>query len=168
MAAAPLVCARIGLVSGRGLAGAVRRHYPRPFLYLACLLLLVANVFNIGADLAGMGDAVEMLSGVTSHVWVPIFGVVLIVVTVYTSYATFARSLKWLTAVLLAYLVAAVLSHPDWRAALAASVLPTLAWDPAYLQGFVAVLGTTISPYLFFWQASQEVEEERAQGRATV
>src|SRR5207244_11469130 len=109
---------RTARASGLGRRATSPRHYPRPFLYLACLLLLLANVFNIAADLAGMGDAVEMLSCVTSHVWVPSFGVVLIVVTVYTSYATFARSLKWLTAVLLAYLVAAVLSPPDWRTAL--------------------------------------------------
>src|SRR5216117_4093228 len=83
MAAVQLICARIGLVTGRGLAGAVRRHYPRPFLYVACLLLLVANVFNIAADLAGMGDAAEMLTGVSSHLWVPAFGALLIAVTVY-------------------------------------------------------------------------------------
>src|SRR2546425_4524088 len=98
MAAVQLVCARIGLVSGRGLAGAVRRHYPRPFLYLACLLLLAANVFNIAADLAGMADATALLTGVPPLVGVPAFGLVISLVTVYTSYARFARYLKWLTA----------------------------------------------------------------------
>src|SRR5712692_10192363 len=158
MAGVQLICARIGLVTGRGLAGAVRQHYPRPFLYLACALLLVANVFNIAADLAGMGDAAEMLTGVTSHLWVPAFGVLLIAVTVYMSYATLARALKWLTAVLFAYVIAAFLAHPDWPEALVATLVPTLRWDTAFLAAFVAVLGTTISPYLFFWQAAQEVE----------
>jgi NRAMP (natural resistance-associated macrophage protein)-like metal ion transporter len=168
MTGVQLVCARIGLVSGRGLAGALRQHYPHAFLYAACALLLVANVFNIAADLAGMGDAVEMLTGVTSHVWVPLFGIVLIVVTVYTSYATFARMVKWLTAVLFAYIAATFLAKPDWHAALAASVVPSLRWETGYLEALVAVVGTTISPYLFFWQACQEVEEERAKGRETI
>jgi Mn2+/Fe2+ NRAMP family transporter len=168
MAAIQLVCARIGLASGRGLAGAMRGHYPRAFLYGACLLLLVANVFNIAADLGGMADAAEMLTGVPSLVWVPCFGLAIIVVTLYASYAAFARYLKWLSAVLLAYIVSAVLAGPDWLAALAASVIPRVQWTSDYVTTVVAILGTTISPYLFFWQASLEVEEDRRRGRATV
>jgi NRAMP (natural resistance-associated macrophage protein)-like metal ion transporter len=167
MAGVQLICARIGLVTGRGLAGAVRRHYPRPFLYAACLLLLAANVFNIAADLAGMADAAQMLSSIPVLVWVPLFGVAILVVTVYASYATLAHWLKWLTGVLLAYVVAALLAKPDWWPALRASVVPSLRWDALYVATFVGVLGTTISPYLFFWQASQEVEEEKARGRRT-
>jgi NRAMP (natural resistance-associated macrophage protein)-like metal ion transporter len=163
-----LVCARIGLVTGRGLAGAIRGHYPRSFLYLACLLLLVANVFNIGADLAGMGAAAEMLLGWPSIAFIPVFGAVLLAVTVYLRYATFARTLKWLTAVLLAYVAAAILARPDWPAALRATLVPPLIWDTTALSTLVGILGTTISPYLFFWQASQEVEEERAKGRRTI
>jgi NRAMP (natural resistance-associated macrophage protein)-like metal ion transporter len=167
MAAVQLICARIGLVTGRGLAGAVRRHYPRPFLYAACLLLLVANVFNIAADLAGMAESATMLTGIPAVVLVPAFGVAILVLTVYTSYATFAKYLKWLTAVLFAYIVAAFLAGPDWSAVLAATLVPTLRWDAVWVATFVGVLGTTISPYLFFWQASQEVEEEKARGRRT-
>jgi NRAMP (natural resistance-associated macrophage protein)-like metal ion transporter len=167
MAAVQLICARIGLVTGRGLAGAVRRHYPRPFLYAACLLLLVANVFNIAADLAGMAESARMLTGVPTLVWVPLFGVAILVVTVYTSYAALARGLKWLTGVLFAYVAAAFLAKPDWWAVLAASVLPTFRWDALFIATLVGVLGTTISPYLFFWQASQEVEEEKAHGKRT-
>lgn len=167
MAAVQLICARIGLVTGRGLAGAVRRHYPRPFLYAACLLLLAANVFNIAADLAGMAEAARMLTGVPALVWVPLFGVAILVVTVYASYGALARWLKWLTGLLFAYVVAAFLAKPDWRAALAASVLPTFRWDALFVATLVGVLGTTISPYLFFWQASHEVEEEKARGRRT-
>jgi len=167
MAAVQLICARIGLVTGRGLAGALRRHYPRPFLYAACLLLLTANVFNIAADLAGMAEAATMLTAAPTLAFVPLFGAGIMLVTVYTSYATFARYLKWLTAVLFAYVVAAVLAHPDWWEAWAATVVPSLRWDAAYVATLVGVLGTTISPYLFFWQASQEVEEEKARGRRT-
>ena len=168
MAAIQLTCARIGLVSGRGLAGATRRHYPRWFLYGACLLLLVANVFNIAADLAGMADAAEMLTGVPSEFWVPLFGLGVIVATVYTSYARFAAWLKWLTAVLFAYILSAVLAQPNWSAALRDTLVPHVPWDARAVPTLVGILGTTISPYLFFWQASQEVEEERAKGRRTV
>lgn len=168
MAAVQLVCARIGLVTGQGLAAVLRRHYPRPLLYAACLLLLVANVFNIGADLGGMAEAAEMLTGLPRLVWVPIFGVGIVLVTVYANYAAFARALKWLTGVLFAYVAAAFLSYPNWPAALLATVTPRLEWGAVPIATLVAILGTTISPYLFFWQASQEVEEEKAQGRRTL
>jgi len=168
MAAMQLVCAHIGVVSGRGLAGAMRAHYPRWFLYAACLLLLAANVFNIAADLAGMADAAEMLTGLTSGLWVPVFGLVVLTATVYTSYARFAAWLKWLTAVLFAYVISAFLAHPNWANALRDTLVPRLSLDAAFVSTLVGILGTTISPYLFFWQASQEVEEERALGRRTV
>jgi NRAMP (natural resistance-associated macrophage protein)-like metal ion transporter len=165
--AVQLICARIGLVSGSGLAGAVRRHYPRPFLYAACLLLLAANVFNIAADLGGMAESVRMLTGLPAFVSVPLFGAAILTGTVYTSYATFARYLKWLTAVLFAYIAAAFLAGPDWGAVLRATFLPSIRWDALYVGTLVGVLGTTISPYLFFWQASQEVEEDKARGQHT-
>jgi NRAMP (natural resistance-associated macrophage protein)-like metal ion transporter len=168
MAAVQLICARIGLVTGRGLAGVIRGRYPRPLLYAACLLLLVANVFNIAADLAGMADASQMLTGVPSLLSIPLFGVVILLATVYLSYPRFARYLKWLTAVLLAYVLAAFLARPDWRHVALATVTPRLAWDSTYITTLVGVLGTTISPYLFFWQASHEVEQEKAQGRRTL
>lgn len=166
--AVQLICARIGLVSGRGLAGVLRTYYPRWFLYVACLLLLVANVFNISADLGGMAEVVEMLTGIRSIVFVPVFGLLILAVTIYTSYAMFARYLKWLTAVLFAYVIAAFLARPDWKSALLATVVPALSRDPDYIITLVGILGTTISPYLFFWQASQEVEEEKGQGRRTL
>jgi len=168
MAAVQLICARIGLVTGRGLAGTIRGHYPRPFLYSACLLLLVANVFNIAADLAGMSDAAQMLTGVPSLLSIPVFGAVILLATVYLSYARFAQYLKWLTAVLLAYVLAAFLAGPDWRRVAIATFTPRLAWDTTYITTLVGVLGTTISPYLFFWQASHEVEQEKAHGRRTL
>src|SRR5512138_749159 len=166
--AVQLICARIGLVTGRGLAGAIRGRYPRPFLYTACLLLLVANVFNIAADLAGMADASQMLTSVPSFLSIPVFGALILLATVYLSYLRFARYLKWLTAVLLAYILAAFLARPDWRHVALAVFAPRLTWDTTYITTLVGVLGTTISPYLFFWQASHEVESEKAQGHRTV
>jgi len=168
MAAVQLICARIGLVSGRGLAAAIRDHYPRPYLYVACLLLLIANVFNIAADLSGMAGATQMLTGVPPLVSVPVLGMLILLGTVYAAYATFARYLKWLTATLLAYVITAFLVKPDWGAVAHATLIPHLRWDSLYVTTMVAVLGTTISPYLFFWQASHEVEEEKARGRRTV
>src|SRR5881296_3847379 len=168
MAAVQLICARIGLVTGSGLAAAIRRHYPRPFLYVACVLLLVANVFNIAADLSGMAGVTHMLTGVPPLVSVPVLGLLILVTTVYATYASFAQYLKWLTAVLFAYVVTAFLARPDWRQVVLATFVPRLGWDSLYVTTMVAVLGTTISPYLFFWQASHEVEEEKAQGRRTV
>src|SRR2546426_9050040 len=125
MAAVQLICARIGLVTGRGLAGALRRHYPRPFLYAACLLLLTANVFNIAADLAGMAEAATMLTAAPTLAFVPLFGAGIMLVTVYTSYATFARYLKWLTAVLFAYVDAAGLRPPHRRGGRAGTAVPS-------------------------------------------
>jgi len=168
MAAVQLICARIGLVTGRGLAGAIRGHYPRPLLYGACLLLLVANVFNIAADLAGMADATGMLIGVPSLASIPVIGAVILLATVYLNYRRFAQYLKWLTAVLLAYVLAAFLAKPDWRRVAVATFTPSLVWDTTYITTLVGVLGTTISPYLFFWQASHEVEQEKSQGRRTL
>jgi len=167
-AAVQLICARIGLVTGRGLAAVIRRHYPRPFLYVACLLLLVANVFNIAADLSGMAAVMQMLTGLPAIVSVPMLGLLVLLTTIYTSYATFAQYLKWLTAVLFAYVVTAFLARPDWWEVAVATLVPRLSWDSLYITTMVAVLGTTISPYLFFWQASHEVEEEKAQGRTSV
>src|SRR6266852_8774834 len=167
MAAIQLVCARIGLVTGRGLAGAVRAHYPRWLLLGACFILLVANVFNIAADLGGMAEAAAMLTGLPSVPLLVLFGIGITLVTVYTSYATFARCLKWLTAVLFAYIVAAFLARPDGLAVLRATFVPSLQWNGAAVSTLVGILGTTISPYLFFWQASQEVEEETGRGKRT-
>lgn len=168
MAAIQLICARIGLVTGRGLAGAVGRHYPRPLLLSACLILLVANVFNIAADLGGMAEAAAMLTGLPATPFILVFGVGITLVTVYASYATFSRCLKWLTAVLFAYIAAAILARPDWFAVLRATVVPEFQWNQGAVATLVAILGTTISPYLFFWQASQEVEEDKARGKRTV
>ncbi len=168
MAAVQLMCARLGLVTGRGLAGVVRRHYPRPVLWGACAVLIVANVFNIGADLGGMAEATEMMTGIKSYYWTPVYTLLILSLLFYSSYKQIARIFKWLTLILFAYVVAAFLARPDWGAVLRATFLPRVEVSSAFLATFVGILGTTISPYLFFWQASQEVEDERAQGKATV
>ena len=168
MAAVQLMCARLGLVTGRGLAGVVRRYYPRWVLWGACLLLIIANVFNIGADLGGMAEATEMMTGIKSIYWTPVYTLLIISLLFFSSYRLIARLFKWLTLVLFAYIVTAFLSHPDWRAVLSATFIPHVQWSGTFLATFVGILGTTISPYLFFWQASQEVEDEKADGKLTL
>jgi NRAMP (natural resistance-associated macrophage protein)-like metal ion transporter len=168
MASVQLMCARLGLVTGRGLAGVIRRYYPRWVLWGACLLLIVANVFNIGADLGGMAAATALVTGVKAFFWTPIYTAVIILALIFSSYRLIARIFKWLTLVLFSYILTAFLARPDWGAVLRATFFPQVVWSGAFLATFVGILGTTISPYLFFWQASQEVDEERAQGRTTV
>jgi Mn2+/Fe2+ NRAMP family transporter len=168
MAAVQVMCARIGMVTGRGLMGALRRKFSRRILAAAAGALLVANTINIGADLAGMADAMELLVKVNSHVWVVLFGGGLAWATIQLRYAVIARALKWLALVLFAYVITGIYIHPPWPAVLHATLVPSV---PAGRTGWgtlVAILGTTISPYLFFWQASQEVEEEKAIGRHTL
>jgi Mn2+/Fe2+ NRAMP family transporter len=122
MAAVQLMCARLGMVTGCGLASAIRTHYPRSVLWFACALVIVANVFNIGADLGGMADAMQMVTGIRAYFWTPFF----------------------------------------------AAFIPHIEWTKDYIAVLVGILGTTISPYLFFWQAAQEVEEDREHGKTSV
>ena len=168
MAAVQLMCARLGIVTGRGLAGVVRRRYSRAVLWGACALLIVANVINIGADLGGMAETSELVTGVNRLAWTPVYTVLITSLLFWSSYRFIARTFKWLTLVLFAYVLTAFLAHPDWRLVLHTTLIPHLEWSRSYLAVLVGVLGTTISPYLFFWQASQEVEEERAMGRRSV
>jgi NRAMP (natural resistance-associated macrophage protein)-like metal ion transporter len=168
MAAVQLMCARLGMVSGRGLASVIRHHYSRRVLWGACGLLIVANVVNIGADLGGMAAVTEMVTGVKAVFWTPLYAGFIVSLLFWSSYRQIARIFKWLTLVLFAYVVTAFLAHPDWWAVLRATVVPHIEWSNAYLAILVGILGTTISPYLFFWQAAQEVEEDRAAGRRTV
>jgi NRAMP (natural resistance-associated macrophage protein)-like metal ion transporter len=168
MAAVQIMCARLGLVSGQGLAGVLRRRYPKWVLLGACALLAVANTVNIGADLGGMAEAMQMITGLPSLMWLPLFAGLIVVLLIWSSYRQMARVLKWLTLVLFAYVAAAFMAHPRWSEVLRFSFIPHIEWTASYIATFVAILGTTISPYLFFWQAAQEVEEERAKGRRTV
>jgi NRAMP (natural resistance-associated macrophage protein)-like metal ion transporter len=168
MAAVQLMCARLGLVSGQGLAGVLRGRYPKWVLLGACTLLAVANIVNIGADLGGMAEAMQMITGLPSLVWLPFFAALIVVLLIWSSYRWIARVFKWLTLVLFAYVAAAFMAHPNWTDVLRATFVPHVELSARYISTFVAILGTTISPYLFFWQAAQEVEEERAKGRRTV
>ncbi|MBV9215910.1 MAG: Nramp family divalent metal transporter [Acidobacteria bacterium] len=165
MAVVQLMCARLGIVSGRGLASLIRTTYPRWVLFMACFLLIVANVFNIGADLAGMGEVSEMLSGVSRYVWTPIFAILIVALLIFATYRQIVSVFKWLTLVLFAYVITAFLVKPDWSTVLYSTFVPHIEWTPAYIAVFVGLMGTTISPYLFFWQASQEVEEEKAKDK---
>jgi NRAMP (natural resistance-associated macrophage protein)-like metal ion transporter len=168
MVAVQLMCARLGMVTGRGLAAVIRRRYPRWVLWSACSVLIVANVINIGADLGGMGAATEMVTGISAFWWTPLYAVVIVVLLAVTTYRHMARVLKWLTLVLFAYVITAFIARPDWAKVLHATLIPEVQWSGAYLSVLVGILGTTISPYLFFWQAAEEVEEEVCMGRTTV
>ncbi len=168
MAAIQLMCARLGMVTGGGLASVIRARYSRWVLWFACALVIVANVFNIGADLGGMGDAMQMITGVRAYFWTPFFAALILGLLLWASYRTMARVFKWLTMVLFAYVAAAFLSHPNWSAVLRATFIPHVEWSKDYISVLVGILGTTISPYLFFWQAAQEVEEDRDHGKNTV
>lgn len=168
MAAVQMMCARVGMVTGRGLAAALRSKLPRPMLVLAIMALLTANVINVGADLSGMADAAHMLTGLNSHVWVFVFAIAISWATVRFRYHQIADTLKWLALVLFAYVITAFLVHPDWHAAARHTFIPQMTQGKLAWETLVAILGTTISPYLFFWQASQEVEEEKQQGKHTL
>jgi Mn2+/Fe2+ NRAMP family transporter len=162
MAAVQMTCARVAMATGKGLAGALGKKLPRPVVMAVAFALFIANTFNIAADLAGMADAAEMLSGFNSHYFVVLLGIGLTVGPILFGYERVAPGLKWLTLSLGAYIVTALIARPDWRAVMQATFVPSL---PAMREGWsmlVAVLGTTISPYLFFWQASQEVEESKS------
>jgi NRAMP (natural resistance-associated macrophage protein)-like metal ion transporter len=168
MAAIQLMCARLGLVTGLGLAGVVRRRYPRGVLWGACALLVVANAVNIGADLGGMADVTGMITGAPAYWFTPAYAVVIITLLFWTNYRTIARIFKWLTLALFAYVFDAFLAHPDWSMVLRATLIPTVLWTSTYWATLVGILGTTISPYLFFWQAALEVEEDISHGKVTV
>jgi NRAMP (natural resistance-associated macrophage protein)-like metal ion transporter len=168
MAAVQLMCARLGMVTGCGLASVIRTRYPRWVLWFACGLVIFANVFNIGADLGGMADAMQMITGIPSYYWTPFFAALITGLLFWTSYRTMARVFKWLTLVLFAYVITAFLARPDWAAVVRATFIPHIAWTKEYIAVLVGILGTTISPYLFFWQAAQEVEEDRYHGKTTV
>jgi Mn2+/Fe2+ NRAMP family transporter len=153
------------MVTGRGLAAVIRLNYPRWVLWGACCLLITANVFNIAADLGGMGESAAMVTGVNAKIWTVFFTCLIVSFLFWSSYRQIVRVFKWITLVLLAYVATAFFARVDWQGALIATIVPRLSWSRESLSVLVGILGTTISPYLFFWQAAQEVEEERAQGR---
>jgi NRAMP (natural resistance-associated macrophage protein)-like metal ion transporter len=167
MAAVQNICCRLGLVSGTGLAGILKEHYPRWVLYPSVALVVVANVVNIGADLGAIADAAGIIVGAPVPWLVVPIALALLALQIFARYRFIERVFKYLTIALLAYVIDALLVRPPLAETLRATIVPTISTDHAYIATLVAILGTTISPYLFFWQTSQEVEEERAAGRKT-
>src|ERR1700693_431156 len=164
MAAIQLMCARLGMGSVRGLAGTVRIFYPCWVLWGACSILVAANVINIGADLGGMAEATQLITGIRALIWIPVYALFILGLVFWASYKMIARIFKWLTLVLFAYVFASFYAHVEWKHALMVTLVPHLEWSRGFLAVLVAILGTTISPYLFFWQAAEEVEEGRTKG----
>lgn len=168
MAPVQMMCARIGMVTGSGLAFTLQKKFPRWLVMLAALALLFANTLNVASDLSGMADAAEMMTGVNSHLFVILFAVIISIATVKLHYSQIANTLKWLALVLFAYVIAAFQVHPNWSEIGRASFTLSLPKTKDGWGMLVAILGTTISPYLFFWQSSLEVETDKSAGKNTV
>lgn len=165
MAAIQEISARVGRVTGHGISGNVCRNYPGWVLYAVVVLLFTANTINIAADLAAMADATKLLVGGHAIIYVVLYGVISITAQIFLDYKRYVAVLKWLTLSLFAYVAALAFAHVAWKEALAGVLLPRVEWGADYLTTIVAILGTTISPYLFFWQASQEAEDQRVDAK---
>jgi len=159
------MCGRIGMVTGKGLAGVIRTHYSKPVLYFAVSLLMIANTINIGADLGAMATSAQMLLGLPFLFWLFLMTGFIIILEVFVTYKTYSKILKYLALTLFAYVLTAFIVKPDWGIIAKSTVFPQIQFSGDYLLNVVAILGTTISPYLFFWQGSQEVEEEISDGK---
>ncbi len=162
MVAVQEMCGRIGLVTGNGLAGVIKNNYSKKILYFAVTLLLIANTINIGADLGAMASSAELLLGIPFAILLIFMTLLTLLLEIFISYRTYAKFLKYLTLSLLAYVVVVFIVKQDWKTVAVSTFLPSFSWDENYLLNIVAILGTTISPYIFFWQADEEVEEEIA------
>ena len=159
------MCSRIGMVTGKGLAGVIREHYSKRILYVTVSLLVIANTINIGADLGAMASSAQMLMGLPDLFWHVLITGSIIALEVFVPYMTYSRILKYLALTLFSYFLAAFVIKLDWWAVFRATLIPHVEFSADYLLNIVAVFGTTISPYLFFWQASEEVEEEILKGQ---
>jgi NRAMP (natural resistance-associated macrophage protein)-like metal ion transporter len=168
----PLMCAiqeisaRIGRVTGRGIAGNLKAHYPVAVVYGLVALLVVANTINLGADMGAMGAALNLVVGGPTLIYVALFGIASILLEIFVRYARYVSVLKWLTMSLFAYVGVAIVVHMPWATVAYHLVVPKISFAPGYLTVVVAILGTTISPYLFFWQAEEEVEEVKERDNA--
>jgi NRAMP (natural resistance-associated macrophage protein)-like metal ion transporter len=152
MSSVQYMCAKIGMVSGRGLAGVLKTHYSKKLLYPAVLVLVVANAINAGADIGAIAAGVNLLLPIPVWTLIIPIGIVVIALQIWCSYQFIAKTFKWLTLALLAYVLSAFFSKPDWIQVLRGTFLPTLPWNREFFALTVAILGTTISPYMFFWQ----------------
>lgn len=162
------ICAKIGMCSGRGLAGVLKRYYSKAYLYPVVIGLVIANTINAGADIAAIGAAINMFVPIPISALVVPIAAGIVALQVWGSYKLIVRVFKWLTLSLFAYVIAAFLAKPDWYSVARATFFPQISWTSEYATTIVAILGTTISPYLFFWEASEEVEEEKSEGRRTL
>lgn len=154
------ICGRIGMVTGRGLSGVIKLHYPKSVLYISVFILLIANTINIGADLGAMASAGQMLLGIPFIFWLVGMTVVTLLLEIFISYPRYASILKYLTFSLFAYIITVFVVKQDWGKIAFSTFIPSFSFSKDYLLNIVAILGTTISPYLFFWQSDEEVEEE--------
>lgn len=159
------MCGRIGMVSGMGLAGSIRKYYSRKLLYFVITLLFIANTVNIGADLGAMAASMQMIINLPFIFWLIIITVITIMMEIFISYNRYSRYLKWMGLTLLVYGLTAISVKQDWLAILKYTLIPHINFDVNYLMTTVGFLGTTISPYLFFWQAGEEVEEAINEGK---
>jgi NRAMP (natural resistance-associated macrophage protein)-like metal ion transporter len=162
------ICAKIGMCSGRGLAGVLHRYYSKKLLYPVVFGLVVANTINAGTDISAIAAALNMFVPIPISAMVVPIAVAIVVLQVWGSYRLIVKVFKWLTLSLFAYVIAAFLARPDWSAVARATFIPHISFSGEYVTTLVAILGTTISPYLFFWEASEEVEEEKSEGRKTL
>jgi NRAMP (natural resistance-associated macrophage protein)-like metal ion transporter len=166
MTAVQEACARIGLVTGKGISAVVKTHYSKPVLYSVVGLVVVANTINIGADIGAMAAAANLLIPMPFIVLTLLFTVLILVLEIFTSYKVYSKILKWLALTLLAYPITVFIIHQDWGTVLKATVVPHIEFSFAFLFIITGVFGTTITPYMFFWEASQEVEEIKEKGHA--
>jgi Mn2+/Fe2+ NRAMP family transporter len=164
MLAVQEACARIGIVTNKGLAGVLMKHYRKRFVGGLVVILIIANVMNIGADLGAMASALTMVSGIDFYLGAIIFAIFIIIVEIFVGYHLYSKVLKWLTISVVAYIVTGFMIHPDWLHIFKHAIIPRIILNKEFIFAMVAVFGTTITPYLFFWQTSEEVEECRLNG----
>jgi len=168
MTAVQEACARIGIVTNKGLAGVLMKHYKKWLVAIIILLLIIANVANIGADIAAMAASIQLLVPINFYVAAIALTVLILAIEILVPYKTYSKILKWLTLSLFAYLITGFIIHPDWLMVFKEALTPNIRFDKDYIFAIVAVFGTTISPYLFFWQTSEEVEEEKMDKKAGI
>lgn len=168
MTAVQEMCGRIGLVTGKGLAGVIKEYYPRTLLYFCVLLLFITNTINIGADLGAMASSGQLVFNIPFPLLLLLVTLITLFLEVFISYKLYSKFLKYLTVSLFSYVIVFFLIKQDFSKILLSTFLPTISFSKDYLLNIVAILGTTISPYLYFWQASEEVEEEVEEGKLGV
>ncbi len=161
MIAVQETCARIGIVTNKGLAGVLTKKYSKGIVVFLVSLLVIANVINIGADLGAMGASLALLTDIEPYVGAILFALIIILMEIFFKYHVYVKIMKWLTISIFAYIIAGFIIHPDWSLVAKYAFIPKISWNEGYIFAMIAVFGTTITPYLFFWQTSEEVEEGR-------